>query len=242
VLVTGASGGIGGATARRLAALGATVVCAGRDAAALGEVAASIDGIAAPGDDRAPGRAEELVAFTLERCGRLDAVVASAGVGFAGEFASMPVDRLIEIVELDLLAPLLLTRAAFDALAHSAGSIVLVGSIAGLVAVSDEAAYSAAKAGLVGFAEAISREAAERGIAVSMVSPGVVDTRFFDRRGLVYDRRFPRPIPAERIAERVAELIDDRRAWAVEPRWLAIPVRIRGLAPRLYRRLSDRFG
>lgn len=242
VLLTGASGGIGQATAVRLAAAGAVVVCAGRDQAVLDDLAGRIGGVACAGDERDPGRAQQLVDVAMQQRGRLDAVIANAGVGHQGDFAEMPPARIAELIEVNLLAPLLLARAAFEPLGAQRGALLFVGSIAGLLGVSDEAVYSATKAALSMFAESVGREARAAGVSLGLLAPGVVDTEFFIRRGEPYRRAHPRPISAEQVAVRIESMLINRQAVGIEPRWLAGPARIRGLAPRIYRRLSDRFG
>src|SRR6266511_4014067 len=80
------------------------------------------------------------------------------------------------------------------------------------------------------------------GIAVSVVVPGVVDTPFFDRRGSAYDRSWPAPIPAQRVARALLRAISSDRAEVFAPAWIRLPARFKGAAPGLYRRLALRFG
>jgi len=206
VLVTGASRGIGAATCAALTRRGAVVVAAGRDETALAEVAASSTVVADAAD---PAAAPALVAAAVDRHGRLDAVVANAGLGWAGEFAAMDPARITELVDVNLRAPMLLARAALPVLRRP-GALVLVTSIAGLVGVPGETVYSVTKAGLETFATLLREET--DGVTVSTVAPGAVDTGFFAGRGVPYDRRFPRPIPPSRVAEAVVEAIHRPRA------------------------------
>ncbi len=236
VLVTGASRGIGAATCAALTRRGAVVVAAGRDADALDAVAAASTVVA---DVAEPGAAAGLVAAAVDRHGGLDAVVANAGLGWAGEFAGMDPDRITELVDVNLRAPMLLARAALPVLRRP-GALVFLTSIAGLVGVPGETVYSVTKAGLETFA-ALLREEVE-GVTVSTVAPGAVDTGFFDTRGVPYDRRFPRPVPARRVADAVVEAITTGRERRVEPRWLAVPARLSATAPKTYRALARRFG
>jgi NAD(P)-dependent dehydrogenase (short-subunit alcohol dehydrogenase family) len=244
VLVTGAGRGIGRATARALAAAGARVVCAGRDPAATGAVAAEVRGRAVVADLRDPAAPGRLVAAALEQHGRLDAVVANAGVGAAGPVAAMEPALLAEVVDVDLRAALLLARAAAAAMTDRGrgGAVVFVTSIAGLVGVPGESVYSAVKAGLEAFAPLLAEELRGAGVRVSTVAPGVVDTGFFDARGVPYARRFPRPVPAERVAAAVLEVLRTGRPRRVEPRWLAVPARLAAVAPRTFRVLARRAG
>ena len=236
VLVTGASRGIGAATCAALTRRGAVVVAAGRDETALAAVAAASTVVADAAD---PAAAPALVAAAVDRHGRLDAVVANAGIGWAGEFAGMDPARITELVDVNLRAPMLLARAALPVLRRP-GALVFLTSIAGLVGVPGETVYSVTKAGLETFATLLREEV--DGVTVSTVAPGAVDTGFFTTRGVPYDRSFPRPIPPGQVAEAVVEAIATGRQRRVEPRWLAVPARLSATAPKTYRALARRFG
>lgn len=236
VLVTGASGGIGAATCAALTRRGAVVVAAGRDETALAAVAAASTVVADAAD---PAAAPALVAAAIDRHGRLDAVVANAGIGWAGEFAGMDPARITELVDVNLRAPMLLARAALPVLRRP-GALVFLTSIAGLVGVPGETVYSVTKAGLETFATLLREEV--DGITVSTVAPGAVDTGFFTTRGVPYDRSFPRAIPPGQVAEAVVEAIATGRQRRVEPRWLAVPARLSATVPKTYRALARRFG
>lgn len=229
-LVTGASSGIGRATAAALAGRGARVVALGRDAARLegvGERQVVWD-LAEPG-------------AVAEEVGPVDVLVNNAGVGWAGPLVETPeVERLVAV---NLVAPILLTRALLPGmLERGRGHIVNVASIAGFVAPRDEAVYAATKAGLVAFSESLRYELRGSGVGVTLVAPGVVATPFFERRGRPYDRRWPQPISAERVAEAIARAIEDEKDEVFVPRWMSAVARLRGAAPGLFRALSGRFG
>jgi len=230
VLVTGASSGIGRATAAALAGRGARVVALGRDPARLegvGERQVVWD-LAEPG-------------AVAEEIGPVDVLVNNAGIGWAGPFAETPdVERLVAV---NLVAPILLTRALLPGmLERGRGHVVNVASIAGFVGPSEEAVYAATKAGLVAFSESLRYELRGSGVGVTLVAPGVVATRFFERRGRPYGRAWPRPISAERVAEAIARAIEDEQDEVFVPRWMSAVARLRGAAPGLFRALTGRFG
>jgi len=242
-IVTGASHGIGRATAKALASRGATVVVAGLDDDALASLADEIGGSWVGLDVRDPAHADHVVKHALDRHGHVDVIVANAGIGHAGDVADMSAERICDLVDINLRAPLLLARAALaPMLAQRSGALVFISSIAAGVLVPRESVYSATKAAVEAFAEPLREELRGTGITVSTVAPGVVDTRFFDDRGEPYERRFPRPLRPEVIATAVVRSIEDGRRHTVVPRWLGVAPRVRSIAPRLYRTLARRFG
>jgi NAD(P)-dependent dehydrogenase (short-subunit alcohol dehydrogenase family) len=251
VLVTGGSRGIGRSTAELAARRGARVVCAGRDAGALQEVAARCGAVPVVADLRREDAPGALVGEVLDRCGRLDAVVANAGVGHAGPVVDMAPARVAELVDVNVRAPLLLARHAVGAFRDQAAAgdrrargLVFVTSIAGLVGVPGESVYSATKAAVESFAALLREELRDdptlSDVRVSTVAPGVVDTEFFSRRGQPYDRRFPRPMPPSRAAAAVVAALEEDRSRTVVPRWLGFPAWLSGAAPAAYRALARR--
>jgi short-subunit dehydrogenase len=108
------------------------------------------------------------------------------------------------------------------------------------VGVPGESVYSATKAAVESFAVVLREELRADGVGVSTVLPGVVDTGFFERRGVPYDRRFPRPMPPERAARAVVAALESARERTVVPRWLALPAWLAAAAPGPYRALARR--
>ncbi|MET9392531.1 SDR family NAD(P)-dependent oxidoreductase [Streptomyces sp. NPDC006624] len=242
-LVTGASSGIGAATARRLAMDGWQLLLSGRDRHRLELTASGTSAVVLPADLAAPGGPRLLAQSALHTTGRVDLLVAGAGIGWAGPFTTMPHTDIDRVISLDLNATLHLVREVLPTMiAAGRGRVVLIGSIAGSVGVREEAVYSAAKAGLAAFAEALRQELRGTGVGVTLVVPGPVDTAFFTRRGKPYDRSHPRPVPPGSVADAVLAAVRQGRDEAHVPGWLTLPARVRGLAPRLYRRLLNRFG
>ncbi|MFF2655150.1 SDR family NAD(P)-dependent oxidoreductase [Streptomyces sp. NPDC058045] len=243
-LVTGASSGIGAAVTRRFAAEGGwRLLVTGRDRDRLGEVAAGTGSTALPADLTTPGAPERLVGAALGTTGRLDLLVAGAGVGWAGPFPAMPAAAVDRVIGVDLIAVVRLVRQVLPPmLAARRGHIVLIGSVAGTLGVRGEAVYSAAKAAVATFAETLRYELDGTGVRITHVVPGVVATPFFERRGAPYTRARPRPIPAERVADAVWDAVRLGRDQVYVPGWLRLPAGVRGMAPALYHRLAARFG
>lgn len=225
-----------------------------RDADALERVRSGLSGAGAgqaavlTADLLQPGAAAELVEAAVDALGGLDILVCNAGTGWAGPISEITPAEIDAMVDLNLRAPLHLIHAALPHLAAAGeGRIVLVGSIAGRLGVAREVVYSATKFGLAGFADSLRAELAASGpplesVSVSLVTPGPVDTPFFDRRNRPYERRFPRPIPVAPVANAVVTCARTGRAEITLPAWLALAARIQGAAPGLYRLLATRFG
>jgi short-subunit dehydrogenase len=220
-IVTGASSGIGRMVAERLVFAGAQVALVARSAETLAKVAGEL------GSDRAAAfpldvgdlaALRKLPARTVERFGRLDIVINNAGVNHRGPVAERSPHELEQIIGVNLTAPITLTRAAMDLLARG-GSIVNVASIAGMVPVPDEAAYSASKAGLRAFTRASAEEFEKKGIHVGCVCPGPVDTGFFGDIAHVPDLVFSQPMStAAEVADAVLACIEQRTPEIAVPR------------------------
>jgi short-subunit dehydrogenase len=242
-LVTGASSGIGAATAAALAHNGYQVIVHGRDENALSELASRIGGIPIAADLAQPDGARRLSEHALKVAGHVDVLVNNAGIGWEGSFSDMPSDIAERLQAVNLSAPIALTHALLPGMRERGhGRLVFVTSIAGRLGVGGESVYAATKAGLDCFAESLRMELRGSGVTVGVVVPGVVDTPFFERRGAPYTRQRPRPIPATAVADAVVRCVERGASEVYAPRWLRLPVAIRSVLPGSYRRLASRFG
>jgi len=242
-LVTGASSGIGWATALRLAELGARLILTGRDTERLAMLATMTGGTPLAADLADPAAVTGLARAALDAAGRVDLLVNNAGQGYAGRFTAMGADEVSRLLAVNLSAPIELTRVLLPGMvSRGTGYVSFVTSIAGRTGVSGEAVYSAAKSGLDTFAESLRLELAGTGVRVGVLVPGVVQTAFFTRRGASYQRQRPRPLPAARVADELVRGIVTERDEGYAPSWLRLPVAVRALAPATYRRLAGRFG
>jgi short-subunit dehydrogenase len=242
-LVTGASAGIGRDVAELLAQRGARVLVHGRSAERTEAVADAIGGQPLLADLGTATECQRLAREAAAVHGRVDILVNNAGAGWSGPLTEMSVVEARRLVEVDLVAPVQLSRLLLPGmLERHSGHLAFVSSVAGRLPVAGEAVYSAAKAGLDAFAESLRLEAADTGVDVSVCVPAVVRTGFFAARGRSYGRRFPRPVPPERVAAAMVDAIEVGRPETWVPRWLRYPAAVRVVAPSTYRRLNGRFG
>jgi 3-oxoacyl-[acyl-carrier protein] reductase len=182
-VVTGASRGIGRATALELARLGVRVVVNyHRNAAAAEEVVAAImqaggEACACAADVCDEFAVDRMIEATCQRWGRLDILVNNAGITDDAPFLRLNVEQWERVIETDLTSVFLCCQSVLPVMRDQRyGRIVNVGSLAGLCGNVGQANYAAAKAGLVGFSRALAREVAQDGVTVNVVAPGYIET------------------------------------------------------------------
>jgi NADP-dependent 3-hydroxy acid dehydrogenase YdfG len=232
-LVTGASSGIGTATAQALAALGATVALAARRTERISELADKIraDGgnaLAITADVTSEPEARAAVERTVAELGRLDTLVNNAGVMLLGPAVGAPMAEWRAMVDLNLSGLLYCTHAALPHLLDAAASgprqvadLVNVSSVAGRVARSGSAVYNATKHGVGAFSEALRQEVTRRHLRVSLIEPGAVDTELVshNRAEIIeqHGRRFAQTqkMEAADIAETIAFVVTRPRHMSV---------------------------
>ena len=238
-LVTGASHGIGRATASALHRQGAAVGLLARSEDELEAAVAALGAKAAyaVADVADRVQVDEALARLTAALGAPDVLVNNAGIGaYRSVLEEDPAtfERCMRVNYLGTVNAILAVLPGMAA--RRRGHIVNVASVAGRVGAPFEAAYSASKFAVVGLSEALAAEVHPLGIRVSLVNPGPVDTRFTEARGVPFQRRVPRPMEARRVADAVVDAVVRDRFEQTLPRWLRLGVVTRAVAPNLYRR------
>ncbi len=203
-LVTGASGGIGGAIAQRLYAQGATVVLSGTRTETLEALAGELG-------DRSrvmtcnlanEGEASALVGRVEAELGELDILVNNAGLTRDGLAMRMKNEDWREVLEVNLTAAFRLSKAALKGMMKRRwGRIIGISSIVGVTGNPGQANYVASKAGLIGMSKALAQEVATRGITVNCVAPGMIETPMTDALNEQQRARLLAVIPTQRLGK-----------------------------------------
>ena len=240
-LVTGASSGIGEATARRLARDGAQLVLVARREARLQELADALGGATVVAvdltDDDAPARVAEAVESAH---GRLDLLVNNAGAAWRGSFADIGWEGVERHMKLNFDATVRLTHALLPLLRRSSPSaIVNVASVAGRVSRARSGAYSASKFALIGWSDSLYGEERPNGVHVGLVMPGFVSTEGFPQRELMEKAVTRRIVTTpDKVAGAIVECGPGGKAERYIPRYYWIVAALRIMAPALIRRSS----
>ncbi len=210
VLITGGGTGIGAAVARKAAAAGHTVVITGRRIAPLEEIAAESDTIHALAADMSDAdQVASIVTTVVERFGSLDAVVANAGIMAQGSAAEGDLADWNQVMSVNVNGPMLLARAAMPHLRRARGSLVAIGSIAGLRVPAGASAYAVSKAALGMLIRTIAVDEGPAGVRANIVSPGWVRTEMADEEMQAFGE--PLGLDREQAYSEMSALVPMRR-------------------------------
>ncbi|MEU8031273.1 SDR family oxidoreductase [Streptomyces sp. NPDC049099] len=217
--------GNGRAVAVLAAREGASVACADVSPSAAAATASLVGaegarGVPVVGDATDPGQSSAMVAEALRELGALDAIVVNVGIGLGAGLTDTSPQQWERVLSLNLSAPFLAAKYGLPAVADG-GSIVFIGSVAGLRAATDSPAYDSSKAGLFGLTRHVAKEGGPRGIRANLVVPGLIDTPMgreaSSRRAsrTASSSRMPlgRQGTAWEVAEAVVFLLSDRASY-----------------------------
>jgi NAD(P)-dependent dehydrogenase (short-subunit alcohol dehydrogenase family) len=248
VLLTGAAGGIGSQTARRLVEAGHRVALVDIDSSAIHQLSVELGErtLAIEADVTSLADLERAVATTTARFGRLDTAIANAGIEILGPLSTMPMTDVERVIDVDLLGVWKTARAALPALARSRGYILVVSSVSGVTPGPFNAAYNAAKAGVAAMAKTLRLEVRGQGVRVGIAYFGYIDT--VEGRRAVEDpamadvmARLPArmliPRPVDHAAAALVQSVERRSSRVVVPRSLAAAIEI----PDLVQAISERW-
>ena len=185
VIITGASSGIGRATAIRLAAQGAHVVLVARRANLLADLQQEIapygDSLAIAADINSDEDVNHVVSATLQRYGRIDVLINNAGLDLEGYLTDHQPHEIQQMIMTNLYGSIIMTREALPAMRRQhSGHIINISSVAGAVLAPGYVSYAATKAGLEGFSTALRREVRSAGIYVTVMRPGWTRTAMLE--------------------------------------------------------------
>jgi short-subunit dehydrogenase len=242
VLLTGASSGIGAATARCFAAAGADIVLVARSADKLAALAAALPGrpLVLPADISDQRQVQAIVDESIAACKRIDIVINNAGVGLVGPVADLAAQDFEQALQVDLFGPLYTIQAVLPHMQRAGqGQIINVSSVVARHALPYLGGYAAAKAALDRLSEALRIELLGSPIAVTLLRPGTTRTGFSSRRlgrGNEQRRSTPHGVSPETVAAAML------RAARREPRiaYVSLSDRLRLLAADLLPGLTDR--
>jgi short-subunit dehydrogenase len=240
VLLTGATGGLGGAIARDLHAAAAKLVLTGRRSDVLEPLGRELGAQLITCDLSDPAALRSLG----EQAGAVDILIANAGLPGSGRLLERSTDELDRVLDVNLRAPIMLTRALAPAMIErGGGQIVFISSLGGKAATPGTSMYNASKFGLRGFALAIRQELRDAGVGVSVISPG-----FVSEAGMFVDAGVKLPpglgtVTPQRVAKAVRRAIERNRAEIdVAAAGVRAGARFAYFAPEVAARLSARLG
>lgn len=201
VLITGATGGIGGEIARQMKNAGATVVVSGRNSEKLNKDFGK-DFIKIVSDLSVDNAAEKLISDTMEATGHIDVLINNAGITKDTLLMRMSDEQFDEVMNTNLRTTFKMCRAAImPMMKQKFGRIINMSSIVGVVGGAGQANYAASKAGIIGLTKSIATEVASRGITANCVAPGFIKTPMTDVLNDELKKTYLSQIPAGRFGE-----------------------------------------
>ena len=201
VLITGATGGIGGEIARQMKSAGATVVVSGRNSEKLNKDF-NDDFIKIIADLSVDGACEKLVNDTIEKAGHLDILINNAGITKDTLMMRMTNEQFDDVINTNLRATFKMCRAAImPMMKQKYGRIINMASIVGLVGGAGQTNYAASKGGIIALTKSIAAEVASRGITANCVAPGFIKTPMTDVLSDELKKTYLSQIPAGRFGE-----------------------------------------
>jgi NAD(P)-dependent dehydrogenase (short-subunit alcohol dehydrogenase family) len=241
-VVTGASSGIGAATARELTRLGWRCVLVARRQERLAQLAAELDGEYEVCDVSDRDDVDRTAAAILERHPSIGLLVNNAGIPGRGSFLTLEPERIEAVLRTNYLGGVWFVRALEPGL--QAGShVVNVVSVAGVVAFGPAGPYAASKHAQLAFSRSLASLLGARGVQVHTVLPGFVETEGFPQKSVLTSAFFRRAvIGPELVAERIAKAIESGKRELYVPRWYRVFGLIQALLPGVSARLSARSG
>ncbi|MFL6023861.1 MAG: SDR family NAD(P)-dependent oxidoreductase [Marmoricola sp.] len=231
VLLTGATGGIGHAIARRLKAEGAELVLTGRRTDVLEPLATELGARSIAADLGDPAALDALLADA----GEIDILVANAALPGTGLFSEVSLEKIDANLDVNLRAPIMLAKALLPQMsARKSGHLVFIGSVSGIVATPGSSLYNATKFGLRGFADALRQELHGSGVGVSNVEPGFVsDAGMFVNSGMELPRGVRKVTPEKVAAGVVKGITKNKGEIVVAPLELKLGARFGSIAPNV---------
>jgi short-subunit dehydrogenase len=240
VLLTGATGGIGHAIARHLRRAGASLVLTGRRTDVLEPLAAETGARSTAVDLSQRVEVDRL----LEEAGAVDVLVANAALPASGDILDFRVDQIDRALEVNLRAPMILSRVLGERMAERGrGHIVLISSLSGKSSQPGSSIYSATKFGLRGFGQGLRGDLGPRGVGVSVVFPGFIrDAGMFHETGTKLPIGVGTSSPDEVAAAVVRAIEQNRGEIDVAPIGMRAGATIAGIAPTLSAKVAKRLG
>jgi 3-oxoacyl-[acyl-carrier protein] reductase len=179
---------------------------------------------------------EAAVAELETALGPTDILLNNAGIGAYGSVADTDPSEAEKMIRVNYFGTVYATKAVLPGMIQRRrGHIAMLASIAGRIGAPLEAAYSGSKFAVIGWSEAMAMELKPKGIGVSIIDPGPVETEFFEARGVPYSRKTPKAVTADAVARLVIRSVERNKLEAFIPSWLGAALVFKQLFPPAYR-------